>query len=162
MIKLAGACLAVVSAWACGFAAARAEGEKLTAADSLYSFVGRLERAISAARTPLKEFFARKGEDYLESCGFMPALRSGATDFCAAWEAALAKLPLESAVYAEAAAFGRDLGRLTLADQCAAANNLRSVIAESRGTLAAKLPLKQKSIRAAYLLAGLLAAIILI
>ena len=91
-------------------------------------------------------------------------MRPGACDTAsaAAWANALRKLPLEAGAYAEAAAFGSTLGLLPLAEQRAAAASLREALAEERDSLAKKLPPKQKSIRAAYLLCGLLAAIILI
>lgn len=162
MTKLFGACLLVLCAWAAGFAAAKTEGEKLRAVDALYGFLGRLERGISGTRTPLKEIFARDNDEYLEKTGFLPALRSAGENVPSVWENALSKLPLEPGDLAGAAAFGRDLGALPLADQCAAARSLREQLAESRDSLAKRLPLKQKSIRAAYLLAGLLAAIILV
>ncbi len=162
MTKLFGACLLVLCAWAAGFAAAETEGEKLHAVNALYGFLGRLERGISGTRTPLKEIFARDNDEYLEKTGFLPALRSAGENVRPGWEKALSKLPLEPGDLAEAAAFGRDLGALPLAEQCAAARSLRNLLAESRDSLAKRLPLKQKSIRAAYLLAGLLAAIILI
>ena len=162
MTKLFGACLVVTCAWAAGFVAARTEGEKLRAVNALHGFIGRLEREISAARTPLKDIFAAESDEYLEARGFLPALRAGAEDPRAAWANALRKLPLEAGAYAEAAAFGSTLGLLPLAEQRAAAASLREALAEERDSLAKKLPPKQKSIRAAYLLCGLLAAIILI
>ncbi|MBO4277258.1 MAG: hypothetical protein J5925_02525 [Clostridia bacterium] len=161
MIRLFGAGILVLCAWICGFAAAKTEGEKLRAADALCGFVKRLERGISSARTPLKELFARESDEYLERAGFLPVLRSGGVTG-ELWESALAKLPLGEEIYPQARAFGRELGTLGLSDQCAAAKAFCLALEEEREKLAKSLPLKQKSLRAAFLLFGLFAAIILI
>lgn len=156
-----GALLLVISAYFCGIKLAHDEGERLKALDSIIDLLEFMHRRMNAERTPLYLLFASFEDEYLESVGFLPVMRSCRSGLTPLWQEAVSKLPLDTESERELLHFGESLGALPLDTQSARLSSCLSALADSRAKLRDTLPAKQKSIKTVSLLFGALAAIIL-
>ena len=158
--KIAGCAVLALSGWAAGRYAAKTENDIPDAFSALYALARFMLRGVENG-IPLGGIFRAYSDSFLEERGALRALRRGGNDMPAAWREAVEKLPFGAADKKQIAAFGADLGRLPRESQRKRLEELCDALREKEACARKGLAAKQKSLRAAGLLLGLLAAIIL-
>lgn len=157
-----GAAFIIAASYVCGTALARAEGQKAIAVDALIAFLKYIRRRISSERTALYDIFSAFSNAFLEEAGFLKTLRESNYTLNQRWAGATKQLCLDFEIEAELLRLGEDLGRLPLDEQEKRIDACLDALCAEKERLCKALPAKQKSKKTVCLLAGLLAAIILL
>ncbi len=160
-MKLLGAAIIISVCCYIGFSTAKSEADKAKTVDSVLNLLSYMKRRISAERTPVFDIFSSFSDEYLEKIGFLPILRSHRYISNDLWKEALSALALSEEVKNELMHFGAELGSLPLEEQLKRIKSCADFLDSERAFLREALPKKQKSIKAFWLLSGILAAIIL-
>ncbi len=160
-MKWAGAILLVLASYFLGIRIADEEKKRLVEVESLLSLLKFMRRRMETERASLFAVFTDFDDAYLGSIGFLKILCSDRNPKTA-WSKALTLLKCDEEISRELAHFGCDLGALPLEDQLSKLENCILALEEKRSVLRAALPNKQKATKTVCLLAGALAAIIMI
>ena len=157
-----GAALIVACGYFFGIKISSAQGEQLKTVNSLVLMLEYMERRMDSARCPLYIVFSEYKDDHLESIGFLTALRACRDELPHRWENAVLSLTLDEDIKNELLYFGKELGRLPLAEQEKRIAAALGFLKQKGRELGESLPKKQKSTRAVALLIGMMTAIILL
>ncbi|MBP5656967.1 MAG: stage III sporulation protein AB [Clostridia bacterium] len=109
-MKLFACAVIVVSGWLLGGLTAENKKESYVQARGILRLLETLRAEIDYARADLFSVFARFSDKYLEECGFMGALNSGAVSAEKAWNAACDTLSPAVPMLAEIRSLGGTLG----------------------------------------------------
>ena len=161
-MKWIGALLLLMSSYFCGIYLAKREGAELKTIDSLISLLGYMRRRMQGERIPLYDVFAGYEDEYLESVGFLPNLRSCRNGLNSIWRNSLVVLPVSEGIFRELDIFGASMGRLSFDEQLGCLDICITALEEEKKKLRSELPKKQKSIKTVALLLGALTAILLL
>ncbi len=160
-MKWVGAFIITAVFYSIGIILARGESDKARAIDSLSSLLTYMKRRISAERTPTFDIFASFSDGFLEERGFLAILRSHRFETANLWVDAAETIPVSGETKTELIRFGAELGSLPLDEQLKRIDSFKEFLEAERASLREALPKKQKSLKAFWLLSGLLTAIIL-
>lgn len=161
-MKWLGALLIVAASYFCGGFLAHGEKERVQSLESMTALLKYMRRRISAERAPLYNIFASFSDARLEETGFLAIMRSRTGELNSLWKSALETLCLDGEAEAELLRFGEDMGRLPLDEQEKRIDICLDMLYTERDKIRAGLPAKQKSKKTVCVLAGLLAAILLL
>ncbi len=160
-MKWVGAILIISVCYSIGMILAKSESDKARAIDSLSSLLAYMKRRISAERMPTFDIFSSFSDGFLEERGFLTILRSHRYDAANLWIDASETIPVSGETKTELIRFGAELGSLPLGEQLKRIDSFKELLEAERASLRESLPKKQKSLKAFWLLSGLLTAIIL-
>ncbi|MCH5183052.1 MAG: stage III sporulation protein AB [Oscillospiraceae bacterium] len=156
--------LLIVSAFSfCGVSFAGEAKTEIRALEALLSLLRTLSQRLSWGKEPLHTLFSSMDDPYLERIGFLPLLRNAeGRNYPDAWERALRLLPLPPEAMREAQALGASLGRVSLEAQLERLSLCIASIETCRENAQDNARRKCRSTVALWVLAGLLAALLLI
>ncbi|MBQ6042863.1 MAG: stage III sporulation protein AB [Clostridia bacterium] len=109
-MKLFACAVIVAAGWLLGGMAAESKRAAYYQARGILRLLAALRAGIDYARTDLFSAFARFSDKYLEECGFISALNSGAVSAEKAWNAACDTLSPNVPMLAEIRSIGPMLG----------------------------------------------------
>lgn len=160
-MKWFGALLIIAVSYFIGTAISSEEKKKLICVDSLLTLFKYMKRRMSSERKPLFEIFCEFDDPYLETVGFLDAMRSN-RNAKIVWANALNKLSVDEETLRELKLVGNELGELPLYEQLSRLEACVTFLEEKKKSLQTTLPPKQKSVKTVCLLSGTLLAIIML
>lgn len=160
-MHLIGGLLTVIAFFLIGTASAKEIRSELRALESLLAFLRELSRRLLWSRATLQTMFSTYREPFLESAGFLPAIRQAdPKQVPAVWIEALSCLPLSEESLRVLEELGQSLGRVSLETQKEQLALCIAALEETYTETKAKAKEKQRSAVALWTLAGLLVALL--
>lgn len=157
-----GAMLTVFASYMCGIMLSRGQAERVKTLESLLRLFLFMKLQIVTRRYPLYRIFSEFDDRLLKENGFLELIGRQKNITKTLWNEAIQLLTLDNETGNMLLSFGDGLGSVTLDEQIKQIDAASAYLSDALDRQRARLPEKQKSIRAVCLLMGLAAAIILL